>query len=45
MMQQARQLGLRKATKNRTKTPKFKCENCNCMRYNPCYCEKKQDKK
>lgn len=26
-------------------SPRWKCENCKCLRYSPCYCKKKRIKK
>lgn len=35
-------LGLKKLRKSQTDPkPTFKCDNCKCMRYSPCGCQKK----
>lgn len=38
--------GLKKMVANRTgnSKPTHKCDNCGCVRYNPCKCMKKQKK-
>ena len=37
-------IGLKKLRRNQTdKEPTYKCDNCKCMRYSPCGCQKKRN--
>lgn len=38
-------LGLKQLRRNTTDSqPRYKCDNCNCIRYSPCYCMKSEKK-
>ena len=37
-----RQKGLKALRRNKGNTPTYDCQNCNCKRYSPCTCKKKE---
>ena len=39
-----RQKGLKALRKIQGKVPTYDCKNCNCKRYSPCTCMKKEKK-